>query len=722
MTKSLPKSLCGKLALVISLMAASAVSINAQSFSDGTLNYEIGPDGTAFVAGLADSEVVDLVIPAEVTYDNVTYPVTQVMEYSVVVCDFTSLTLGENITTLQEGAFKMNSSLEKVVMNDKLKYIGDEAFSYCSALSEIEWGKGIESIGYLSFYKCGLSGELPFGKDLKDFNATAFRSNFGINSVSVDPENPYFCSEEGVMFSKAKDELVFYPYSREGESYDIPAGVKKIGSNAMRNNQNLITINLNEGLEYIDSQAFASDKIESLTIPASLKGFGGGVLLYCKSLTKVEVAAGNENFSMSDIFLLMKNDAGENTAVWVSADMPVRLTIPSDVNHIDDYLFYYSALKTCHIPSSVKTLGYASFYGSTDLKMVTVDAGLEKVGEMCFQDCSSLTKFEFPETLKVIDFQAFCDAGLLKANLPDGVETVGQSAFFCNDKMEEARIPASVKEWVGSTFYGCTSLTKCEISEGIQIIPEQAFNYCASLSEVTIPSTVTEIGQAAFYSNPFTSMELPKGLKRIGEMSFYGTSLESIVIPDEVEIIDKFAFAWCPYLKTATVGKSVKVLSERVFHVMPSLEEVILPEGLEELGEYAISFADEMKSISLPSTLTTFGDGALVGNPFEEITANMVTPPAVPETLFTTSSNDIYGDCELRVPEGSVEAYKQAEVWRNFYSIVGDPSVGVEDIDAAEPEIVDVYTIDGIRLSEPAKGQLNIVRLSDGTVKKVFVK
>ena len=78
------------------------------------------------------------------------------------------------------------------------------------------------------------------------------------------------------------------------------------------------------------------------------------------------------------------------------------------------------------------------------------------------------------------------------------------------------------------------------------------------------------------------------------------------------------------------------------------------------------------------------------------------------------------------MPANAVEAYKSAEQWKDFGNIVAltdaDPKpTGIESVNSSIKTAVRYYTIDGKLLSTPQRG-LNIVKMSDGTMRKVIVK
>ena len=98
-------------------------------------------------------------------------------------------------------------------------------------------------------------------------------------------------------------------------------------------------------------------------------------------------------------------------------------------------------------------------------------------------------------------------------------------------------------------------------------------------------------------------------------------------------------------------------------------------------------------------------------------------PPTIDYSLGEIDLSKI----TLHVPAASIDIYKNAIEWQNFGNIVAltddDPNpTGIES--TKEDKIsypVSTYTIDGKRINKAQRG-LNIIKMSDGTTKKVIIK
>ncbi|MBQ6187816.1 MAG: leucine-rich repeat domain-containing protein [Prevotella sp.] len=215
---------------------------------------------------------------------------------------------------------------------------------------------------------------------------------------------------------------------------------------------------------------------------------------------------------------------------------------------------------------------------------------------------------------------------------------------------------------------------------------------------MTIPSSVTTIGNSAFYHcSSLTSVTIPRSVTSIGVGAFWGcTGLASVTIPNSVTGIGDFAFSYCSGLTSVTIGNSVTSISD-----------------------YAFSGCSGLTSVTIPNSVTSIRDGAFYFTPKNllEISSYIEEPTKATGLYFSSA---IYKNATLYIPKGTMEKYKSTEGWKNFVFIEeGIPSgISSVSIDATEEER---FNLRGEKLSAPQRG-VNIIRMSDGTTKKVVVK
>ena len=243
---------------------------------------------------------------------------------------------------------------------------------------------------------------------------------------------------------------------------------------------------------------------------------------------------------------------------------------------------------------------------------------------------------------------------LTPLKIPEGVTSIGSTAFADCSALTEFVIPNSVTSGIGLfTFHNCTSLRKITIGNSVSKIGELAFSNCSALTEVIIPNSVTLIDESAFSGC---------------------SNVTKVVIGDGVTTIKSNAFASCKNLKYLVIGRSVESF-ESNFYTCDNLETVV----------------------------------SLIPQAYD-IKAGCFTKKA-------------YANATLYVPEGTINQYKMAEGWKEFMSIVeGVPTaISAPAANVSDGMEMERYTISGKRISSPQPG-VNVVKMSDGTVKKVLVK
>ena len=273
-----------------------------------------------------------------------------------------------------------------------------------------------------------------------------------------------------------------------------------------------------------------------------------------------------------------------------------------------------SQIKSVVIKDGVTSIGDCAFGGCISLTSVSIPDGVISIGFAAFESCSLLTGVTIPNSVTGIGDYAFgyCSS-LISVTIPGSVTSIGEAAFaggstsvnvsrenknYCSvdgglyDKQKTTilhpgkiqngafRVPDGVNRIGDSAFFDCTSLTSVIIPKSVTSIGSLAFLGCIRLTNVTIPDGVTSIGDAAFagsstsinvsrenknycsvdgglYNKQKTTIlhpgkiqngtfRIPDGVTSIGDYAFDGyRSLTNVTIPDSVTNICYGAFLDC---------------------------------------------------------------------------------------------------------------------------------------------------------------------------------
>ena len=225
---------------------------------------------------------------------------------------------------------------------------------------------------------------------------------------------------------------------------------------------------------------------------------------------------------------------------------------------------------------------------------------------------------------------------------------------------------------------------------------------------------IVEGGDYYYSSSYFTSND------KIGDYAFYGCSvLTSLTLPSGLTEIGEGAFAACSGLTSLTLPSGVTSIGNYAFWHCSGLTSLTLPSGVTEIGRSAFSGCSGLTSLTLPSGLTEIGEGAF--HDCSGLTSIYVYTEKLPKM-----GRDVFWGCDAKkctvyVPKGTYDDYWLSE-FGYFENIVEFNPTGINNvITSNDAKELSRYSVNGQRLSAPTKG-LNIVKYSDGSVKKVAVQ
>lgn len=153
------------------------------------------------------------------------------------------------------------------------------------------------------------------------------------------------------------------------------------------------------------------------------------------------------------------------------------------------------------IPEKTLTIYDYAFNTCRDLKSVTFNDKLQKIGQCAFRNCSSLTSVSFPRNLRELGHSSFeACTGLREVTFTGHTLTNTYQAFeYCNSLEKATFTDPQLTAIPDRIFEDAPALTTVVMPESVTAIGESAFDNCTSLEELTLPAAVTTLGRHAFF-------------------------------------------------------------------------------------------------------------------------------------------------------------------------------------------------------------------------------
>lgn len=267
------------------------------------------------------------------------------------------------------------------------------------------------------------------------------------------------------------------------------------------------------------------------------------------------------------------------------------------------------------------------------------DKPVKEIGNDAFNGIWWLKTVTIPETITTFGAGAFNMGECTRNPI---LEKVYFNAVNCND--------FNGKNWVFIPWNGGTTQIELVVGPEVQRIPANMFfplvtdpSRTTLLGKVTFSehSSLTEIGNYAFYKTKLTELALPDSLQKIGDYACYGTKLQSVTLNDCLTSLGNSAFAACYDLQSVTFGAGLKNIGNDCFNYCGELINADLSlSQVESVGVDAFKNCEKLQTVKLSGTTTDLGDSA-----FENCTA--LTDCQLGSSLVTLGNRVFYGCANL---------------------------------------------------------------------------
>ena len=218
------------------------------------------------------------------------------------------------------------------------------------------------------------------------------------------------------------------------------------------------------------------------------------------------------------------------------------VTIPNSITSIGREAFYdCTSLTSVTIPDSVTSIGDSAFYNCKSLTNVTIPNSITMIGPDTFCRCSSLENITIPDSVTSIGDHAFFECKLVTLTMGNGVNYIDSCAFLNCEQLYEVNYNGTVAQWkainVDSNNSNLTkAIIKCTdgiLGNGNEVIIDNVVyniynDYTAQINKypgnpeiLTIPESVSYEGYAFLECTNLKSLTMPSSVTKIGQYAFY---------------------------------------------------------------------------------------------------------------------------------------------------------------------------------------------------------
>jgi hypothetical protein len=346
------------------------------------------------------------------------------------------------------------------------------------------------------------------------------------------------------------------------------------------------------------------------------------------------------------------------------------LTIGGKVSAINDSEFKgCTALAKLSLSNPVTTIGSSAFNGCSGLTALLIPSSVTSIGASAFSGCTSIAELKIAdsETKLTIGDEAFSNVRPTMAYLG---RNISSAIFTDNTNLTDLTIGGKTSAINVSEFKGCTELSAVTLNN-ITTIGSSAFEGCTALAELSLPNSVSTIGSSAFSGcTAITKLSLLNSVTSIGSSAFSGCiGITTLKFED---------------------GESKFTLGDDAFKDV-ALTEVYFGRQM----DFSKVPCTAMRTIEFGKNVTSITSGAFKdAKSLLKVTSHNSIPP----TTTNTFSNETYLDGTLYVPKISIDSYKAATGWKDFWEIKaldggssGIPEIGNNNEDTFSVENGAIY-------------------------------
>lgn len=277
---------------------------------------------------------------------------------------------------------------------------------------------------------------------------------------------------------------------------------------------------------------------------------------------------------------------------------------------------------------------------SGEASIISVPEGIEAIGEKAFFNNSILSSVTIPDSVIYVGKDAFENCSNIEYNIFDGQEYIDNVLIRISNPLDATiiNLKPTIMAIQGDPFTDCEKLLEINIdSSNTRFMSKDGILFSKDETVIvrcpralisgsySVPQTVKRIGYRAFSDcKGLNQVAIPSNVVAIGDAAFDACwRLTSVEIPGSVESIGESAFVNCHQLTTVTVGQGTKTICSHAFFGNGSLVSITIPSSVESIGLYVFGYCNKDCQLNFD------GSKARWENINEEDNIDQVTSPTI---------------------------------------------------------------------------------------------
>lgn len=589
--------------------------------------------------------------------------VTNIGDCAFLSAGITNVTIPNQITIIGYSVFGYCPNLTSVTIPCGVTNIGSCAFAGCAKLTNVIIPNSVETIGGAAFSGTGITN-IIIPDSVTNIDGYVFKDCKSLTSITMPDSITSIGNSAFECCFKLRNITIPNSVTSIGEraflcsgltSITLPNSVKSIGASAF-NGGKFTNIIIPDSVTSIGNSAFSASGLKSVTIGKGVTNIGNSAFGGCSELTNLTVNTDNKDYASKDGILYTKDFS--ELLIYPARNTTENLVLPEGLKKIPNSAFRENNyIKAIAVPSTVTEIG-KSIVNSDKIESIAISSdnpkydsrnncnaiietatntlvigcqntiipdGITSIGKSAFFGCSGITSIVLPNSVENIGEDAFGNCmELQNVTFGSRVTSIGNGAFSNCQGLKSVTIPDSVKSIEDTVFFNCQNLQNITIGNGATNISGYAFYGCFNLANIAVspnnPKYDSRNNCNAIIETATNTLiagckntTIPDGIICISEGAFQGAGITNVIIPDSVTKIGSNTFAGCYNLTNITIGDSVTSIGDGAFRDCSQLTSITIPDNVTNIGEDAFTRCTGLISVTIGHGITNINNNTFYG-------------------------------------------------------------------------------------------------------------